>query len=70
MSGTRERAKFRARVGERGGDRALLFARFFSVLLIVNHSVWCKRERERERDREGGGGAKRTEKVRGKNRER
>jgi len=40
------------RAGRRGGDRALLFVRFFSVPLIVNHSLWYKRKREGKRERE------------------
>lgn len=52
------------RAGRRGGDRALLFVRFFSVPPIVNHSLWYERKRERMRGtrEKKAGGRKRTEK--------
>lgn len=52
------------RAGRRGGYRALLFVRFFSVPPIVNHSLWYKRKRERMRGtrEKKAEGRKRTEK--------
>lgn len=41
------------RAGRRDGNRVLLFVRFFSVPLIVNHSLWYKRKREGMNGEEG-----------------